>query len=321
MHYFADDLHIPLAFEFGDGGVYVSDQPNLLFIKDTDGDGKADFRRVIFSGFGTEDSHHSLHDFVRTPDGDLLFRESVFHNSQVETAYGPVRAKNSAWFQYHPSTHKLTSFGNYHNTNPWGATFDDWGFHIASHPNFASSFHATNPPYPQQHPKPAGIDAYSGTCGQEVVDFDTFPEELQGGVIKVRYKPTNRIEIHKWEEKTAHYKEKLETNLLFAKNLSFIPVDIRFGPRGALYICDWYNPVKGHAQYSLRDERRDRTAGRIWRVTTKGKKLQDAPKIAGESLENLLELLKRKEYRVRYWAKRRSWSAMPIKSKLQCKSG
>lgn len=300
---FADDLHIPLAFEFGDGGVYVSDQPNLLFIKDTDGDGKADFRRVIFSGFGTEDSHHSLHDFVRTPDGDLLFRESVFHNSQVETAYGPVRAKNSAWFQYHPSTHKLTSFGNYHNTNPWGATFDDWGFHIASHPNFASSFHATNPPYPQQHPKPAGIDAYSGTCGQEVVDFDTFPEELQGGVIKVRYKPTNRIEIHKWEEKTAHYKEKLETNLIFAKNLSFIPVDIRFGPRGALYICDWYNPVKGHAQYSLRDERRDRTAGRIWRVTTKGKKLQDAPKIAGESLENLLELLKRKEYRVRYWAK------------------
>lgn len=300
---FADDLHIPLAFEFGDGGVYVSDQPNLLFIKDTDGDDKADFRRVIFSGFGTEDSHHSLHDFVRTPDGDLLFRESVFHNSQVETAYGPVRAKNSAWFQYHPSTHKLTSFGNYHNTNPWGVTFDDWGFHIASHPNFASSFHATNPPYPQQHPKPAGIDAYSGTCGQEIVDWDTFPKELQGGYIKARYKPTNRIEIHKWTEKDAHFKESLQGNLIFSKNLSFIPVDIRFGPRGALYICDWYNPVKGHAQYSLRDERRDRTAGRIWRVTTKGKKLLDAPKIDGQPLAHLLKLLERKEYRVRYWAK------------------
>jgi azurin len=300
---FADNLHIPLAFEFGDGGVYVSDQPNLLFIKDTNGDGKADFRRTIFSGFGTEDSHHSLHDFVRTPDGDLMFRESIFHNSQVETAYGPVRAKNSAWFQYHPSTHKLSSFGNYPNTNPWGVTFDDWGFHVASHPNFASSFHATNPPYPQQHPGAMGMDAYSGTCGQEFVDFDTFPKELQGGYIKARYKPSNRIEIHQWNEKEGHFKEKLVTNLLFAKNLSFIPVDIRFGPRGALYICDWYNPVKGHAQYSLRDKRRDRKAGRIWRVTTKGKALQEPVKISGESLPNLLNLLKRKEYRIRYWAK------------------
>ena len=300
---FADDLHIPLAFEFGNGGVYVSEQPNLTFIKDTDGDEKADFRKIIFSGFGTEDSHHSLHDFVRTPDGDLLFRESVFHNTQVETAYGPVRAQNSAWFQYHPSTHKLTSFGNYPNTNPWGVTFDDWGFHVASHPNFASSFHATNPPYPQQHPRVSGIDAYSGTCGQEFVDFDTFPKELQGGFIKVRYKPTNRIEIHQWNEQTAHFKEKLVTNLIFSKNLSFIPVDVRFGPRGALYICDWYNPIKGHAQYSLRDERRDRKSGRIWRITAKGKKLQEPAKIAGASIEQLLENLKRKEYRIRYWTK------------------
>ena len=300
---FADDLHIPLAFEFGNGGVYVSEQPNLTFIKDTDGDGKADFRKIIFSGFGTEDSHHSLHDFVRTPDGDLLFRESIFHNTQVETAYGPVRAQNSAWFQYHPSTHKLSSFGNYPNTNPWGVTFDDWGFHVASHPNFASSFHATNPPYPQQHPKVSGIDAYSGTCGQEFVDFDTFPKELQGGFIKVRYKPTNRVEIHQWNEKTAHFEEKLVTNLIFSKNLSFIPVDVRFGPRGALYICDWYNPVKGHAQYSLRDDRRDRKSGRIWRVTAKGKELQEPAKISGASIEQLLENLKRKEYRIRYWTK------------------
>ncbi|WP_397384792.1 GDSL-type esterase/lipase family protein, partial [Prosthecobacter sp.] len=52
----ANNLHIPLAFEFGDGGVYVSDEPHLTFLKDTDGDGKADFSRQVFTGFGTEDS-------------------------------------------------------------------------------------------------------------------------------------------------------------------------------------------------------------------------------------------------------------------------
>ncbi len=301
---FADDLHIPLSFVLGNGGVYVSEEPDLVFLKDTDGDGKADFRRRIFTGFGTEDSHHALHDFTWTPDGDLLFRESIFHNSQVETVYGPIRAKNSSWFRYRPSTHRLTAFGAYPNTNPWGVTFDDWGNHVASHPIFASAFHATNPPYPEQHPRANGIPAYSGTCGQEFVDFDFWPEELKGGFIKVRYKPNNRVEIHKWVEKADSFVEEYQGDLIFSRNLSFIPVDIQFGPRGALYVCDWYNPIKGHAQYSLRDERRDRKSGRIWRIVPKQAQLQDPPRIAGASIEELLDLLKRPEYRYRYWAKR-----------------
>ena len=69
-------------------------------------------------------------------------------------------------------------------------------------------------------------------------------------------------------------------------------------------MCDWYNPVKGHAQYSLRDDRRDRSSGRIWRIFPKGAKPAVAPKITGASLRELLDLLKRREYRYRYWAKR-----------------
>ncbi|MEX2214830.1 MAG: PVC-type heme-binding CxxCH protein [Phycisphaeraceae bacterium] len=301
---FADDLHIPLSFEFGDGGVYVSEMPHLTFLKDTDGDGKADVRRIVLTGFGTEDSHHSLHDIVWTPDGDLIWRDSIFLHSQVETPYGPVRQQNSGWFRFQPRDQKLISFGTYPSTNPWGVTFDHWGQHVASHPIYAAAFHSLDPPYPQQHRAPAGLRAYSGTCGQEFVDFKTFPAELQGGFIKVRYKPTNRVEIHKWSEKPFGYDEEYVGDLLFSSNLSFIPVDIGFGPRGALYVCDWYNPVKGHAQYSLRDERRDRRSGRIWRITTKGVPLQEAPKIAEAPIEDLLDLLKRPEYRYRYWAKR-----------------
>ncbi|MEM9018702.1 MAG: PVC-type heme-binding CxxCH protein, partial [Verrucomicrobiota bacterium] len=301
---FAEGLHIPLSFVLTDRGCYVSDQPHLVLLEDLDGDDKADKRTEVLTGFGTEDSHHSLHDFQWTPDGDLVFRESIFHNSQVETAYGPVRAKNSAWFRFTPRTQKLTAFGSYPNTNPWGVTYDQWGNHIASHPIFATAFHALNPPYPEQQPKAAGIPAYSGVCGHEFVDFPMWPEEMQGGMVKVRYKPTNRVEFHRWVKKDDHYTEEYETDIVFSTNLSFIPVDLRFGPRGAMYVCDWYNPVKGHAQYSLRDPRRDRDSGRIWRIVPKGAELQDAPEFAEASVSELLKILERQEYRYRYWAKR-----------------
>ena len=301
---FAEGLNIPLSFEFGDGGLYVSEQPHLTFLKDTDGDGRADLRKLIYTGFGTEDSHHSLHDFTWSPDGDLLFRESIFHHSSVETPYGPVRARDSSFFRLTPRTRRLTAFGSYMSTNPWGLTFDEWGWHLGSHPVFASAVHARNAPFPEQH-VPAGnfFPAYSGTCGQEFIYSRHFPDELQGCFVRVRYKPVNTVELHRWVEHDTHFEEERIGHILQSANLSFIPVDVRFGPRGDLFICDWYNPVKGHAQYSLRDTRRDKTSGRIWRVTAKGRPLQAAPKIAGEPIRQLLDLLKDYDYRTRYTAK------------------
>ncbi len=302
----ANKLAIPLSFEFGNGGVFVSDQPHLTFLKDTDGDGKADHREKLLTGFGTEDSHHALHDFVWSPEGDLIFRESIFHHSQVETPYGPVRARESSFFRYTPATGKLLAFGSYMSTNPWGITFDDWGFHVGSHPVFASAVHALNAPYPDIH-VPAGnyFPAYSGTCGQEFLTSSHWPKDLRDKkhFMRVRYKPTNEVELHEWVEHDTHFEEKKVGIVFQSTNLSFIPVDIQQGPDGAMYIADWYNPVKGHAQYSLRDTRRDKKSGRIWRITAKDQKLEAAPKIAGASIPELLELLKSENYRTRYRAK------------------
>ncbi|HBJ86550.1 MAG TPA: hypothetical protein DDZ88_22380 [Verrucomicrobiales bacterium] len=301
----ADKLQIPLSFEFGNGGVFVSDQPHLTFLKDTDGDGKADHREKLLTGFGTEDSHHALHDFVWSPEGDLIFRESIFHHSQVETPYGPVRARESSFFRYTPATGRLLAFGSYMSTNPWGITFDDWGFHVGSHPVFASAVHALNAPYPDIH-IPAGnyFPAYSGTCGQEFLTSSHWPADLRKKhFMRVRYKPTNEVELHEWVEHDTHFEEKKVGIVFQSTNLSFIPVDIQQGPDGAMYIADWYNPVKGHMQYSLRDTRRDKKSGRIWRITAKAQPLEEAPKIAGASIPELLDLLKSENYRTRYRAK------------------
>ena len=92
--------------------------------------------------------------------------------------------------------------------------------------------------------------------------------------------------------------------LLQCDDGNFRPVDIQFGPAGALYIVDWHNALIGHLQHNLREPNRDHSHGRIWRITYKGRPLVTPPKIAGASVADLLEMLKLYEYRNRYRVRR-----------------
>ena len=71
---FADKLHVPTGIELGDGGAYVAQQPNLMFLKDTDGDDQADTREIVLHGFDSADSHHSISAFTWDPGGALVLR-------------------------------------------------------------------------------------------------------------------------------------------------------------------------------------------------------------------------------------------------------
>ena len=75
------------------------------------------------------------------------------------------------------------------------------------------------------------------------------------------------------------------------------------GPDGAIYFLEWQNPIIGHMQHNLRDPSRDRTHGRVYRVSYEGRPLAKPVKIAGEPIERLLDLLKEPEDRVRYRVK------------------
>eukprot|EP01031_Cornospumella_fuschlensis_P045041 gene45041-55096_t len=54
---FADDLNIPTSMVFANGGVIVSMAPHFVFLKDTNGDDKADVREIIMTGWGKNDTH------------------------------------------------------------------------------------------------------------------------------------------------------------------------------------------------------------------------------------------------------------------------
>jgi putative heme-binding domain-containing protein len=67
---FADQLVMPMGAAWRDGKLYVPDGPDLLALEDTDGDGRADKRTVVLSGFGHSDNG-GLHGITFGPDGWL----------------------------------------------------------------------------------------------------------------------------------------------------------------------------------------------------------------------------------------------------------
>src|SRR5205807_3424280 len=91
--------------------------------------------------------------------------------------------------------------------------------------------------------------------------------------------------------------------LLSSTDPNFRPSDLKVGPDGAVWFIDWHNPIIGHMQHNLRDPSRDRTHGRIYRITYEGRPLLEPARIAGEPIEKLLDLLKEPENRTRYRAK------------------
>lgn len=49
---YADNLAWPTGVICYDGGIFVANSPDIIYFKDTDGDNKADVRKVIYTGFG-----------------------------------------------------------------------------------------------------------------------------------------------------------------------------------------------------------------------------------------------------------------------------
>jgi azurin len=306
---FADGLYIPTGFELGDGGVYVAQQPNLAFLRDTNGDGRADERKIILHGFGTEDSHHSIHTFTWGPGGGLYFQEGTFLHSQVETPYGPVRLAEAGVWRYEPRTEKLSVFVSYPFANPWGHVVDRWGQNFVSDASNGDNYYGTafsghvDYPRKQRAMQKWTLTSVRPTCGIEFVRSRHFPDSAQGNFLMNNVIGFQGIKQYRVQEEGSGFVAVEIEPLLQSSDPNFRPIALQFGPDGALYVGDWFNPLIGHMQYSIRDERRDKAHGRIWRITAKGRPLVDRPRLHGQSISAQLELLKAYEDRTRYQAR------------------
>ncbi|MFS4456627.1 PVC-type heme-binding CxxCH protein [Maribacter sp. 2304DJ31-5] len=309
---FAENLHLPTGFEFAPEGVYVSQGTDLKLYTDTDGDDKADKEEIILSGFDDHDTHHGISAFCADPSGAFYMAEGIFLHTNVETPYGPVRGTNGGFYRYSPQRKKLERTVQVSIPNPWGIAFDDWGQDFFLHtssttvqwmmPSTLKPIYGMASPLTEDLVEKA--QRVRPTSGMEFISSRHFPDDVQGDMILANCIGFLGIKQHQMIEEGTGFKTKHRQDLISGTDKNFRPVDMEFAPDGSLYVVDWHNVLIGHMQHNARDPLRDHVHGRIYRITYPSRPLVTPAKIAGASIEQLLENLKLPEYRSRYRTRR-----------------
>ena len=294
---FASGLMIPTGIEVVKDGAYIGHGTELLFLKDTDGDGKADERKVVLRGFGTGDNHQNINSFLWGPGGELWMSQGLHIHSNVETPWGLIRMNEAGLWRFWPRRLKLEAFygAEHEPQNPWGFVFTDWGEPIVIAGNNSSPIYAMPGLVSRRKVEAPPLIWRNGNgrkcSGGDIVGTAHFPDDWQGKLIAGGY-INNAVWALNIVEDGAGFALEDFKPLITTTNRTFRPVDVKFGPEGALYVCDWYNPIIGHYQASFRHPDRDKTHGRIWRVTAKGRSLTKPPDLVAASRKSAADLLK-----------------------------
>ena len=305
---FATGLLIPTGVEPGDGGAYVGASTELLHFVDTDGDDKADERRIVLSGFGTEDTHHILHTLRWGPEHRLYMSQSIYIHSHIETPWGVKRLLAGGIWQFRPETLELNVFARGW-VNSWGTHFTKYGTTFATDGaggegiNYAVPGAAYATAYGASRILPGLNPGSPKHCGLEIVESPNLPVDWQGSFITNDFRG-HRVCRFVVEEDGSGFVSHEQQELIKSNHQSFRPIDVKMGPDGAIYIADWYNPIIQHGEVDFRDPRRDHTHGRIWRVTYKGNQTVPREDLTKLSNTELLSRLASNNQWTRHMAKR-----------------
>lgn len=289
---FADGLAIPLGMLPYKDGCYVQHGPDIVFLRDTDGDGRADTRDVVLTGFGVQDSHLFPHQFTRAPGGWIWMAQGAFNYSNVvgPNQPEPVKFDQTRMAKFRPdgSDFTITSNGP---CNIWGLVINaegetfiqeanDFGYPVMPFHEYANYPGCSNGQWKSYAPEfPATAPEFrmggTGLSGLALTDVaGAFPPEWSD-VMLVANPITNRIQAIRMHRSSATgtgwILEKLP-DVVISGDPWFRPVAMTLGPDGAVYIVDWYNKIISHNEVPRNHPERDKKRGRIWRLKGKAER-------------------------------------------------
>ena len=278
---FAEGLAIPLGIMPYKDGCYIQHGRDIVFLRDTDGDGKSDKREVILTGFGVQDPHLFPHQFTRAPGGWISMAQGAFNYSKVVGPEGkvtPFDQTRMCKFRPDGTQFTITSNGpcNIRGLfmNGEGGTFiqeaNDFGYPVMpfhEHANYPGCSNAQWKSYAPEFPGTAGFRmGGTGLSGLAVTDVSgAFPADWSD-VMLLANPITNRIQAIKMHRSGSGWRLEKLPDVVVSADEWFRPVGMTLGPDGAVYIVDWYNKIISHNEVARNHPDRDKKRGRIWRL-------------------------------------------------------
>ena len=141
---FADSLTLPTGIMRWKNGFLVTDAPDVLYLEDTDQDGKADKREVILTGFALSNPQHNFNNPIYGLDNWIyLANEYYITTTHYAEQFGDKGSE--IFFPKQPKGGRIASNGGDRNVrfkpesfelemlaanSQYGHTFDPWGHHF-----------------------------------------------------------------------------------------------------------------------------------------------------------------------------------------------
>jgi len=308
---FAEGLSIPTSLCFARGGVIVHAAPNTFFLKDTDGDGKADVRDVLFRGWGTGDTHAGPSNLRNGLDGWIYgivgysgFRGRV-GNTDHRFGQGIYRFKpDGSALEFLRST----------SNNSWGLGFSEEGHLFGSTANGCSNVYL---PIPNRyfeavrgwsagvlpniatsnrfHPisdKIRQVDWHGGftsAAGHSLYTARTYDRAYWNKTAFVSDPTGHLTATFQLQPVGTDFVARYGWNLLASTDEWTAPIVAEVGPDGQVWLIDWYAFIVQHnptprgfttgAGNAYETPLRDKKHGRIYRLVKKDGKPAETPKL------------------------------------------
>jgi putative heme-binding domain-containing protein len=298
---FAEGLNIPTGVTTGYGGVWVLNAPDLLFLREKDG--RETSREVVVTGFGRTDTHELPNSLTWGPDGWLYGLNGVFNQSRVRSNNGVEYKFNCALWRIHPRTREfqIVSEGT---SNPYGVAWDTEGSTIVEACHWANDhlFHFVETGHYQRQAgtfPPFTIPLGSITdhghqktayCGLAFLDTDAYPPQFRERVV-VGNIHGGAINVDRLQRDGATYLAKGEPDLLNGNDVWFMPVALKIGPDGCLYILDWYDRYHCSQDAARDPDGVDRLKGRLYRLRYQNTPRAPKMDLAAETDDQLIARL------------------------------
>ena len=307
---FADSLVQAMGLMRWMDGLIVAAPPNVVYLEDSDGDGRADVERVLLTGFHEGDGESDVNNPTYGLDNQIYLANGprsasdIYFPDRPDGPRIPIEATNRN-VRFRPDTHELEAQSG---RSQYGLTFDRWGHpllnsnrnhvyqeivparYLARNPQLlvagatesVSDHGAATQVFPvttdPEYQILTDVGEITSACGITFYDGGIFPDGFEN--VTFVGEPAHNLvhadRITRGGPALTASRIRPHNEFLASTDASFRPVNMYVGPDGALYVVDYYRKIIEGPEW-LSDEvlqsgtLYDGTAmGRIYRITPKG---------------------------------------------------